>query len=211
MQHEPAIQVGRPRADDALRVERDRFVALAFCSSDILVELDRNLTIMFAAGATAALLGTTPDALVGRSFADLVAAPDRDWIGQRLRSVGTSERIRDISVRLEGAFGETPPMSLVGYQNPDMGHRYYLALQVPGVDAEASRMSASLALTPSGLPDGQTFAETVGSRLVRLGSAAEMHKLTLMRLDGLVQLEDRLEKETRDRLLSQVAGMIRTA
>jgi len=56
MQHEPAAQVGRPRADDALRAERDRFVALAFCSSDILVELDRDLTITFAAGATAALL-----------------------------------------------------------------------------------------------------------------------------------------------------------
>ena len=211
MQREPAAQVGRPRVDDALRAERDRFVALAFCSSDILVELDQDLTIVFAAGATAALLGTTPDALVARSFVALVAPADRDWIGERLRSIGASERIRDISVRLDGAFGETPPMTLVGYQNPDMGHRYYLALQVPGLDAAASRIPASLALTPSGLPDGQTFAETVGARLVRLGSAAEMHKLTLMRLDGLVQLEDRLEKETRDRLLSQVAGMIRTA
>ena len=211
MQREPSVQLGRPRADDALRTERDRFVALAFCSSDILVELDRDLSIVFAAGATAALLGAPPEELVGRSFVELVAPADREWIGQRLRSIGAGERMRDISLRLSGAFGETPPMTLVGYQNPDMGDRYYLALQTTGLDTSVTRNPVSLVLTPSGLPDGQTFAETVGARLVRLGSAAEMHKLTLMRLDGLVELEDRLESETRDRLLSQVAGMIRNS
>jgi EAL domain-containing protein (putative c-di-GMP-specific phosphodiesterase class I)/GGDEF domain-containing protein len=210
MQCEPAYPVNT-RADDGLRAERDRFVALAFCASDILIELDQSRTIVFAAGATAALLGVLPEKLVGRLFLDLVTAADREWVGEALRASGGGERIRNVSLRLEGTNGETPPMALVGYQIPDMGDRYYLSLQVSGVDAQALRKPASLAVTSSGLPDGQAFAEVVGARLVRLGSAAEMHKLTLMRLDGLVQLEDRLEKETRARLLSEVAGLMRTA
>jgi len=210
MQRELAYH-GSSQADDALRAERDRFVALAFCASDILVELDRSLNVVFAAGATAALLGSPPDNLVGRPFLDLVVAVDRDWVGEALRSSIGGERIRNVSLRLEGPRGETPPLALVGYQNPDMGDRYYLSLQMPGVDPQATRPSKSLAVTSSGLPDGQTFAAAAGARLVQLGPAAEMHKLTLMRLDGLVQLEDRLEKETRARLMSEVAVLVRSA
>lgn len=210
MQREPA-HPANPRADESLRAERDRFVALAFCASDILFELDQDMTVAFAAGATAVLLGSAPEALVGRQFLDLVAVEDREWIGQALRSTGAGERIRNLSVRLNGERGETPPLTIVGYQVPDMGHRYYLSLQLAGAHGEPARTSSPLALTPSGLPDSQAFAETAGGRLIRLGSAAEMHKLTLMRLDGLVQLEDRLEKESRARLLAQVAGMMRAA
>ena len=42
-------------------------------------------------------------------------------------------------------------------------------------------------------------------------SDLDTHKLTLMRLDGLVELEDRLEKETRHRLLTSVANIVRAA
>ena len=210
MQREPAHPVNT-RADEGLRAERDRFVALAFCASDILVELDQDLTVAFAAGATAILIGEPPEALVGRPFVDLVAAIDREWIGQALRSTGVGERIRNLSLRLSRGRGETPPMTIVGYQVPDMGNRYYLSLQLAEADPQPAPKAASLAATPSGLPDGQSFAESAGSRLVRLGSAAEMHKLTLIRLDGLVQLEDRLEKDTHARLLSQVAGMMRAS
>jgi EAL domain-containing protein (putative c-di-GMP-specific phosphodiesterase class I)/GGDEF domain-containing protein len=210
MQREPTTESGKPRADFALRAERDRFVALAFCASDILLELDNELKIVFAAGATAALLGIQPESLFGRSFVEFVVPADRPWIGKTLESATAGERIRNLGLRLEGAFGETS-MTLTGYQNPDMGHRYYIALHVPSLSASASNVPVSLAATPSGLPDGQAFAETAGARMAKLGSASDMYKLTLMRLDGLVQLEERLENETRTRLLTQVAGMMRAA
>jgi EAL domain-containing protein (putative c-di-GMP-specific phosphodiesterase class I)/GGDEF domain-containing protein len=207
MQREPAHPV-ITRTDDGLRAERDRFVALAFSASDVLFELDRNLTVTFAAGATAVLLGDAPETLVGRQFLDLVAAADRKWIAQELRAKGAGLRIRNLSLRLSGGRGDTMPLTIAGYQVPDMGNRYYLSFQIGEVDP---RKAASLASTPSGLPDGQTFAETAGARLARLGPAADAHRLTLMRLDGLVQLEDRLETDTRARLLSQVAGMMQAA
>jgi EAL domain-containing protein (putative c-di-GMP-specific phosphodiesterase class I) len=211
MQRKPASPV-ITRADDGLRAERDRFVALAFCGSDILFELEQDLTVAFAAGATAVLLGDGPAALAGRKFLDLVAAADREWIGRALRSAGAGERIRNVSLRMTGARGDTPPLTIVGYQVPDMGNRYYLSLQlVEGDRQQAHKAAPPAGSTPSGLPDSQAFAETAGARLVRLGPAAGAHKLTLVRLDGLVQLEDRLEKDTHVRLLTQLGGMIQEA
>src|SRR5690242_1406923 len=145
------------RTDEALRAERDRFVALAFCSSDILLELDAALRVVFAAGATTALMGYTPDALVGRSFLDLIVPTDRPWIGEALRSTDAGQRIRNLTIRIQGTIAEAPPMTLtlVGYQIPDMNNRYYLGLHIP---PEAG--NAIPATMPSGLPDGRTFAES---------------------------------------------------
>lgn len=199
------------RTDEALRAERDRFVALAFCGSDILLELDEALHVVFAAGATTALMGHTPDALVGRSFLDIIVPADRQWIGEALRSADAGQRIRNLAIRIQGTVDEALPLTLtlVGYQLPDMNNRYYLGLHLPP-EADNAKHPV-LATTPSGLSDGRTFAESVAERMIRLGPAADMHKMTLFRLDGLVQLEDRLEKETRTRLLNSVAGIVRSA
>ncbi|MGE5540404.1 MAG: EAL domain-containing protein [Gemmatimonas sp.] len=197
------------RAEDILRAERDRFVALAFCASDILIELDEHLRVIFAAGATVVTLGAAPDDLVDRPFLDLVTEADREYATSLLRSAAAGQRMRDVRIRLQGGARAPAPLKLVGYYMPDM-RRYYLALHIPGAENPKSA-TAPRRSTPSGLPDGQAFADAAGTRLKDLGDAATAHKLTLLRLDGLVQLEERLEKDTRARLLKSVGEMVRTA
>jgi PAS domain-containing protein len=53
------------QSPEDLRAERDRFVALAFCSADLLVELDPTGAITFAAGATKVFTGRSPEELGG--------------------------------------------------------------------------------------------------------------------------------------------------
>ena len=57
---------------ESLRRERDRFVALAFCAADILIEINAEQKITFAAGATQSLVGTEPEVLVGTDIMDLI-------------------------------------------------------------------------------------------------------------------------------------------
>src|SRR5689334_17290222 len=102
-----------PRAEDILRAERDRFVALAFCASDILIELDAALRVIYVAGATVGTLGAAPQTLVGRSFLDLVAEPDRDWAKGLLAAAVGGERIRDVRIRLQSGSREPAPLALV--------------------------------------------------------------------------------------------------
>ncbi|HTI88788.1 MAG TPA: EAL domain-containing protein, partial [Alphaproteobacteria bacterium] len=199
-----------PRTEDILRSERDRFVALAFCASDILIELDATLRVVYVAGATVGTLGAAPQALIGRSFLDIVAEPDRDWAKSLLATAVGGERIRDVRIRLQSGSREAAPLALVGYHMPDLG-RYYLALHIVGGLAQAPPVPVTNRLTPSGLPDGPALADSAGTRLKALGPAAKAYKLTMLRLDGLSELEERLESETSARLLKSVGDIVREA
>ncbi len=111
-----------------LRVERDRFVALAFAAADVLVELDGALRVRYAAGATQGLFGREAEALVGAPLFDLIAEADRARLRAALLSVPSGARMRPIAVRL--ANRAAPPMLAAGYHAADADETHYLALSV---------------------------------------------------------------------------------
>jgi PAS domain-containing protein len=80
----------------ALRRDRDRFVALAFSAADILLELDADHTVVFAAGATGALLGREPSQLQGRAFAEIVADPDCAMVAEAMSLAKQGSRIKGL-------------------------------------------------------------------------------------------------------------------
>jgi hypothetical protein len=51
-----------------LRNNRDRFVAMAFCWADVLIELDENEKVVFCVGPTGPLVGKSSDKLIGGSL-----------------------------------------------------------------------------------------------------------------------------------------------
>jgi EAL domain-containing protein (putative c-di-GMP-specific phosphodiesterase class I) len=193
-----------------LKADRDRFAALALCASDILLELDTNLSIVFAGGATSAVIGRDPQELIGKSFPDLVAPQDRPMMREALASAARGARIRNIIAHLEGPLGQRAPFSILGYQLADMEGPYFLSLRsdahtllfgegdprrfVPGGD--------------SGLPNGRCFAALVGGRL-HAQTSGESYQLTLIRLDGLFALWQRLDRIARQSLAEAIGGSLR--
>ncbi|MBT7450510.1 MAG: diguanylate phosphodiesterase, partial [Rhodospirillaceae bacterium] len=93
---------------------REKFVAFAFCWADILLELDQNRKIVFAAGATQPVLGKTIEELIGTSFRDYVAPRDKLLVEQLLAVAAKKGRIDDTKVRLKGVKGPTPPLNFAG-------------------------------------------------------------------------------------------------
>src|SRR5690349_9490653 len=98
---------------------RDRFVAFAFCWADALIELDPARQILFAAGATRALVGAKPESLVGRNFNDLVDPKDRVLVTQLLAMATKHARIHNVEIHLMGADGKRQAVSFAGYVLPD--------------------------------------------------------------------------------------------
>ena len=86
--------------------ERERFVAFAFCWADVLLELDGEGSIAYAAGTTQTFTGTTPDKLIGRAFLDLVADPEEahDVAAARPDVVARMERLLDREHRPDPAW-----------------------------------------------------------------------------------------------------------
>ncbi len=99
---------------------REKFVAFAFCWADLLIELDQQRRFLFAVGAAKPLLGYGPETLIGKNFMDVVSRKDRVLLDQLLQMTARRGRIDNLSIRLEGAKGQTPPVSVAGYMLPDL-------------------------------------------------------------------------------------------
>jgi EAL domain-containing protein (putative c-di-GMP-specific phosphodiesterase class I)/PAS domain-containing protein len=193
----------------ALRQERDRFVALAFSSADILMELDTQGEIIFAAGSNEALLGMGQDDLVGRPFIGVVAVRDRAMAEEALAVAGTGTRINGLVLHLEGVLGTTPPMMLLGYRLQEMGGHYFLGLRLGAEDAGAFAAPGGEGLTESGLPDGRSFARLAGEKLKEIVYDDAECELTLVQLAGIEDLRERLDKESRKSLNEAIGGALR--
>ena len=85
-----------------LRSDRDRFVAMAFCWADVLIELDENEKVTFAVGPTAPLVGKSSDKLIGASLDSFIDSSDLTLIRGLLAIPRKSGRIEDATVRLTG-------------------------------------------------------------------------------------------------------------
>ena len=194
---------------DALRRERDRFVALAFCAADLLVETDAEERITFAAGATRALTGFDPGRLVGQRLTDLVAPEDRTYVAELVGGMIALGRFDAVMAHLQGPDGITPPLLLSGHHVADMPGRFFFALKV-GAAAIDPEIAHSLSRDPqSGLLDRESFLLVAERQAKRAQKTGEDLKVTLLRMENLPELRERLDIEAKGQLASTIGAYLR--
>ncbi len=103
----------KPTRVDSLKRERDRFVALAFCAADVLIEADADCEIVYAAGATVGVTGYSADQLVGDSLLEIIAPDDRPILRELIRGMTVGKRLQPVPIRLIGPKGLTPRLLLI--------------------------------------------------------------------------------------------------
>ncbi len=190
-----------------IRGERNRFVAFAFCSADILVELDARHVVTYAGGATMALTGRAPAMLLGLSFFDLVAPEDRDPLRGALERAAGGLRIEQTGIRILGPSGQVYPLTLGGYYLPDLGGHYFLSLRMEGA-REAPGVDAAVD-DETGLPAAEAFSEKGAKRLREAAGRGQSPVFTLVGLDGLGELRERLNAEARGELMWTLGNALR--
>jgi len=192
-----------------LRMERDRFVALAFCWAEVLLELDSARKVVFAAGPTKAMIGLDAAALMGQAIEDLVAKEDRNLIGDLLQIASRHGRIENVTIRLQGPRGVTPPLAFAGYQLEDLDGHYFLALRtgVPTRREEAG--GAQVRDRETGLHDSDSFADMVTRELAGAPPGEEERQMTLIALPGYEELRERMGDAAEHDLLMSVGAALR--
>lgn len=197
-----------------MRSERDRFVALAFCWADLMLELDRSRTVVFAAGITDAILGQAGDRLQGKALDDLVVPEDRDLVHELMGVAENRGRIENVTVRLIGAHAPSAPLQMAGYFLPDLGNHFFLSFRVgpatnlkhPGKHLDRDR--------DTGLYDAEAFSEVAQSCLgatadTTCGAPGEDKSLTLVQLKGFEAFEERLDEDGREQFDRTVGACLR--
>jgi EAL domain-containing protein (putative c-di-GMP-specific phosphodiesterase class I) len=174
------------RSVEALRGERDRFVAFAFAAADLLLELDAAFRIRFVGGAAAALTARSPDDLVDSSFFDLVAPSERPMVRAFLSALAVGGRMTPAAIRL--ADSKVPSVVLGGCRLPAQEERYHVSLSIPVPSAPTDPAVAS---TESGLLDRDAFTRLASETV----NSPHPYTVTLLDVAGLEKLRARVSGE----------------
>jgi EAL domain-containing protein (putative c-di-GMP-specific phosphodiesterase class I) len=165
---------------NTLAVERDRFVAFAFAAGDVLVEVDDDGRVAYAAGALARLLPAEMLAAGadGQSFGRWLHEPDRGLVALLMEEIRSGGRRGPVVVTtVAGAVSECNLL-----RTP----------QRPAWHVVFRRLTATAATAPrhdgdreTGLLDVDAFGRLAEEEFVRLVEADEHLELGLVRLVGL--------------------------
>ncbi len=180
---------------ESLRRDRDRFVALAFCAADLLLEVNAFNEIVFAAGASHSLMGQPPESLVGKEFLDMVVPEDMPLITELLKGMTPGSRLDPIPLKLIGANGPTVQLSLMGYHLPDLSGNNFFAIRLGSPGAAIDIPMDAVRDPETGLLEKDAFA-TLASRQIReAGERGETLKLTMVHSSDFDELRARTDAE----------------
>lgn len=178
---------------DAMRVDRDRYVAFAFAGADILLELDVDGAVVFSAGALS-LIGATSGDLAGRPVLDLIA--DQDQPFAEAFFTATAPDGRSVMKLLHFGTGASDPLPFIVSccRLRDLGGHYFVSLARASASAagEAARLAVrdprSRALTR------ERFSAVAVQKLRTGREFASPCNLSLIDLGGFIGLEMRVDE-----------------
>ena len=188
--------------------DHNRLAALAFCRADLLFELNGHWDIEFAAGATQAVLGHEPDGLIGSSFMDLISNRDRSLTEQLLTIASDKGRVDDVIVSLKGINEQAPIVAFSGYRVPDFNNHFFLALKVEPAHTVYTAEKDLVCDEETGLLDEKSFSGTAAERAQALQRAGGIARLSMIRIDNLEGVMDRLGTSEKNDLMAAIGGIL---
>jgi PAS domain S-box-containing protein len=193
---------------DSLKKERDRYVSLAFCWAEILLEIDLHFNIRYASGACQAYFGRSAEALAGTAFRDLIAPADVPLMHQFLKTLLKSGRLHDENIRIVDPGQHLRWMSISGHCYDPADGRIYIALRKSTPAAMAAALSYPRDAA-SGLFDGASFSELAADRLKKLEVAGEPAEVTLVSMPEMRALQERLGQKAGSSLMHAVGDVLK--
>ncbi|NVJ90065.1 MAG: EAL domain-containing protein [Methylocystaceae bacterium] len=191
-----------------LKAERDRFVAFAFCWSDIVLELDLDFNIVFVGGAITPVTGKSDAQLIGTAVTDIIDDDDLDVFLQVVSATTADNRIESVSIKLKGRKGPTPPIEMMGYRVRDLKDHLFLGLRLGNNFGRATDLKKDKA---SGLLDNKSFLQAAQTRIKQQATAGEHVEMTMLDMDQLQELANTLGNDDAGHLMNSVGAYLRSS
>jgi EAL domain-containing protein (putative c-di-GMP-specific phosphodiesterase class I) len=185
---------------ETVRQQRDRFVAFAFAGADVLIELDRDGVVRFAAGAVLRLDAGGEDALLGRRIEELVAPSEQDAMRAFLGDAGGGVARRTRRFSLRDGTGAPLAARVSGYRLPDMGDHAFLSVAF----AAPYRGAGAKAVIPA-----DSFTARAAQRLSEACRQEGDFSVTVLDLGGLDEVAERADAARIDGFLDDVVERLR--
>src|SRR5579863_4804922 len=188
-----------------LRQDRDRFVAFAFASADLLIELSPDFRVDKAQGAVKSLWGRDQQAIVGRPLFDLVAKRDRAMLRHLAKQLPKSGRLDPVTVHLDHPSGVLPAVLMGCCALPSVPGRVFVTLTLlrGGTGGGTAKRDEA-----TGLLARDALLAAAGSSAADGGDPRPRH-LALVRLDGLDKATHELPEAQAQNLMAEIGAVLR--
>lgn len=195
------------QAIDAIKLQRHRFLGFSFALADLLIELDTEGRIVFAAGACQHLFGEDDSCLIGHEFVERVAKPHRPLIKQLLRQLDGGPRIPPVEISVQRADNTSEDVVFCGYALPHEPNKY---LVLSAKDRFRALLEQGEARDPeTGLHTATGFADRLRDLIGSDVEPANELAMTVMELEGLDRIEQSGTPETYQEIINGVAAFLR--
>ena len=170
--------------EKALGQSSEAYVAFAFAAADLLMEATTEGRIIFAIGASMALVGRPARLLANSPMADLFIAADRPRVAKVLSRMAAGNRVRHTLLTVVFPHGEHVPVALSGYPHPDHEGRLLCVLTHSG-----SLSTPSSTRRDGDLLDKRDF-EALAQNMMQESSGGDddNYRMTLLDLPELASL-----------------------
>lgn len=195
---------------DALRLERNRFVAFAFAVSDLVIEMRRDGAISYAAGAAHELIGANVAELNGANFFGFLASDDREAVRHAFESVAPGARSAPIDARVLGADGRMRALGLRAYRLPVESAEIYVSLTRSAAPILQNGAESDAERDPTlGILARESFSEAVSRRLSAARAENRDLTLTLVDLSGIEEAAGGAASPAEAKLMAEVSDLLR--
>ena len=190
-----------------LKQDRDRYVAFAFCSADVLVETDTELRIVYATGASGVMFGTRPEDLIGAHLPDLVDDADVSMFKELTWAMHMGSRVGPANFRFRVGGDRTRACSVSGYRLEDLPGSFFFALREPQAVEEAAKEIGRDVET--GLLERETFTRLATEKLKDARDGGKGLNLTLVHVPAMHDLWSRLDQDAAGNLAKTLGACMR--
>ena len=199
---------------ETAHAERNRFIAFAFAVAELVVEINKDGDILFAAGAAESMFGISNDELTGKNLYKLIEAKDRADLRQNLDSLTPGKRMKSRAVSALIPSGPARALKAGAYCLPNNPDTAYISLSLhhpgslPGEIARPGRNLASQRDAATGLPNKEAFADAVREHVVNLQVAGETASLTMVDMEGMDDVRPHLEDGVEEEIFAKVGALL---
>ena len=202
-------------AEEAFRRRAERrFRSLVQNSADLIVVVDLELAIRYAAPSVQAVLGYAESACVGRSLVELSAGSEASKLTALVANATGPSGIARRELRLRRTDGSTGTFEVTASNflaDPDVAGIVITANDVSarrGLEAELRRKAVEDGLT--GLATGEVFRDELNRTLARTEDRGREIAVLIVDMDDFGDVNESLGRGVGDTLLVEAARRIRT-
>lgn len=192
-----------------MKKQRDRFLAFAFASADLLLEINAKNEIQFASGAARGFTGDVSASLVGTSWLELFTVDDRVLALSLRNQTAAGKRCGPILVNMNTQYSSVPVGILTGMKLPDYPELFFVTISqgsiLTGRVAGQGRTESQ-----NRMLDKESFAMAAVDAMATAKLMGRELDVTFLDIPGTEGMQNKLAGEDWDDFKMQLAAVLKS-